>query len=115
MTRDSDRTTIIRRVSKAAHYFGILLLAIGILAVSAVPFNIWQTQLDCEGGLSPVPNQGCGYVPQLVMFGQGPASLYPLIVSGVYLMYAGIAFLVIAWVASRFTQKPLKLENTTPE
>jgi hypothetical protein len=91
--------SIIRTLSKMARYLGILLLALGMLVTAYAVYNIISTQDACEGGLSPRPAQGCGYVPELVMFHWSPNDQYPIIILGLYIMYAGIAVLVIRWVA----------------
>jgi hypothetical protein len=93
-------------LSKVSRYLGILLLAVGILGITWVPLDIRMNQTDCEGGLSPVPSQGCGYVPQLVMFGEGPASLYSFMMTALYLIWAGIAILLVGWLGNRMTTKP---------
>jgi uncharacterized membrane protein len=54
---------------KAFWYSGFVALAIGMLATMWVLFLIWLNQTDCNGGSAPLPSQGCGYMPQLVLFG----------------------------------------------
>ena len=89
----SNRTNAL--LSKVSLYVGIALLALGVLTTAAVLFEVNLNQTDCEGGLSPVPTQGCGYVPQLVLFVWGE---YPGLVDGLYLIYLGCAVLVVRWL-----------------
>jgi hypothetical protein len=93
-------------LSRASLYVGIVLLAFGIVATASILFEIPLTQNLCEGGLSPVPAQGCGYIPQLVLFVWG---YYPALVYGLYSIYAGCAVLLVRWLAQvwpRIDKKP---------
>ena len=90
---------------RVLRYSGVISLATGILATLWVLFFIWLNQSDCKGGLSPIPTQGCGYVPQLVLFGSGITG-YPTLLFGLYLIYLGAALLVLAWLL-RATRRDL--------
>ena len=81
--------------SRTSLYGGIVLLAVGVLATTSVLLEIPFTQSICEGGGSPQPAQGCGYIPQLVLFVWGD---YTALVYGLYLIYAGSALLVLRWL-----------------
>jgi len=92
-------------VSRAILYIGILLLAVGIIVSASAVWEVAFTQGLCQGGSSPQPVQGCGYIPELVMFHWGPNSQYPILLLGLYLTYAGAALLTLRWMASRLIQK----------
>ncbi len=91
----------LRIFGKATLYAGILVLAFGALITASVVWDILFTQGLCQGGLSPQPIQGCGYVPEMVLFHWGAYTDYPKLVLGLFVTYAGMAVLVIRWVATR--------------
>ena len=99
-----------RKVSRDGHaldrlslYAGVLSIALGVYATASVLFSIWVAQGDCQGGLGPVPPQGCGYVPQLALFFWGE---YGTLSTGIFLVYAGLAVLVARWVVTRRRGRP---------
>jgi hypothetical protein len=58
---------------------GIALLVIALfLFVSVWIFGVSFTQSSCQGGESPVPAQGCGYVPYLVLYVWGESTTLPV-------------------------------------
>lgn len=82
---------------RALRYSGLALLAIGIVTTAFVVVSIRLNQSNCQGGEGPVPDQGCGYVPELILF--GPADQFPMLLSGLYLTYLGGVVLVLGWLA----------------
>src|SRR2546425_11165296 len=86
---------------KLSLYMGILLTGFGLLVSASTVWTISFTQSLCVGGLSPQPVQGCGYVPELVMFNWGPNNQYPILLFGLYLIYAGNIIILLRWIAVR--------------
>jgi hypothetical protein len=82
-------------------YFGIIILAIGILATLSVLWNVWFTQSLCESGLSPQPVQGCGYVPQMVLFAWGAYTQWPTLLFGLIAIYVAAIALAGRWAILR--------------
>lgn len=90
--------------SKLFRSFGTILLIMGVLFLLLVSFEIGLNTYDCQGGVSPVPAQGCGYVPNLVLFAY---NYYSMLVVGMWLVYIGSAFLLAIWFVQRFSGKDL--------
>jgi hypothetical protein len=81
---------------------GVVLLVFGILILCLVGFSIYLAQGDCEGGLSPQPPQGCGYVLHLALYVWGDSYL---ILYGVVAIAIGLVILVFG--------RPRRLSNPT--
>jgi hypothetical protein len=86
---------------KVILYVGVLLTGLGFLLSASTVWTISFTQGLCAGGLSPQPVQGCGYVPELVMFNWGPNNQYPILLFGLYLIFAGNLIMVLRWIGVR--------------
>jgi hypothetical protein len=89
------------RIVRLLGYAGVVLATLGVLATASVVWTILFTQSLCQGGSSPQPVQGCGYVPQLVMFNWGPNNQFPILVDGIYLVYVGLALLALDYMLLR--------------
>jgi hypothetical protein len=72
---------------------GVVLVVAGVLLLCLVGFSIYLAQQNCEGGLSPQPPQGCGYVIHLAFYvwGESYSILYAIIA-----LALGLAVLVFA-------------------
>lgn len=92
-------------IELASFYAGILLLGVGMLVSASAVWEVAFTQGLCQGGSSPQPVQGCGYVPELVMFQWGPNSQYLNLMFGLYFTYAGAALLALRWMTLRLLRK----------
>ncbi len=86
---------------------GALLVAGGLFFISFAAYSVWLAYSNCLGGLSPVPEQGCTYVPYLVLYVWGYLSG---IAQGIALEVAGLLILVARWrlLAHRRAQESLK-------
>ena len=93
-------------IQKLLSVAGALLLVLGLLMTAFVLVGIGIDQSDCQGGLSPVPPQGCGYVPQLVLFNRGTSNSFPTLLWGLYLAYTGTLILAIIWLSKRTQRAP---------
>lgn len=93
------RTRIL--TGKVCLYVGVLLTGFGLLVSASTVWTISFTQSLCVGGSSPQPNQGCGYVPELVMFNWGPNNQYPILLFGIYLIWIGNITMVLRWIGVR--------------
>jgi hypothetical protein len=85
----------IRSVFLKGHFtaVGIVVLVIGLLFIAGVwTLGVSFTQSLCEGGEGPVPNQGCGYVPYLVLFVWGENTT---LIEGILLALLGSAVLLL--------------------
>lgn len=73
-------------VKRIALYIAVLLLIAGLFFNLGTWFGISLDQSDCQGGDSPVPNQGCGYVPYQDLYITGTTTgfviSYPLLLLG---------------------------------
>jgi len=76
--------------------FAICLIVMGwldfvFIALFLLPLNV----TNCVGGLSPVPAQGCGVIPNLVLFSWHPVLTYfglgAPVVGLAILLYDGIS------------------------
>ena len=73
---------------------GALLVAGGLFFISFVAYSVWLAYSNCLVGLSPVPGQGCTYVPYLVLYVWGYLSG---ITQGIGLEVGGLLILVARW------------------
>lgn len=82
-------------VSRATLYLGILLAVFGLLWMGSVwILGVSFTQSQCNGGLSPQPVQGCGYVPYLVLYVWGWNSS---LAEGFLVALIGSVILIARW------------------
>lgn len=95
---DAKRRNIGRFASRSIMVVGVALSVIALfLFVSVWVFGVSFTQSSCQGGESPVPVQGCGYVPYLVLYVWGESATLPLaivisIIGSMLLLFRLFAF-----------------------
>jgi hypothetical protein len=85
-------------VSRADLYLAILFFVAGLIFMGLSWFGVYIDQSDCQGGNSPVPIQGCGYVPYQDLYVTGSTAgfviSYPLLLLGAILLIVR-AFLLL--------------------
>ena len=72
--------------SRTIRFLGVALLAFGAISISWVILQMWLDYTSCLGQESPVPTQGCQYIPQLVT---GVVDFWPTVM-GVSSIAAGL-------------------------
>jgi hypothetical protein len=88
--------------NKTFTLLGVMLLAVGSSALALAGFSVYMTEQACQGGNSPVPDQGCGYIFNPAFWQDTPQQSW--------LTYGPVAIAlgIISLIAARLESLPRK-------